>query len=64
MFWNFLIYKVLWTLNFFIDRGFCAPIFFGHTKFEVKSFLEFFSLLSALDQIFQRGVWVNNFWSC
>ena len=32
--------------------------FFGHTKFEVKYFLEFFRLQNALDsEFFVGGVW-------
>ena len=38
------------------------PTFFGHSKFEVKKFSEFFPLLSTLDRIFQRVVWVYFFW--
>ena len=36
-------------------RGVRALTFFSHTKFAVKNFLEFFSLASALDWIFQDG---------
>ena len=39
-----------------------APTFFGHTKFEVKNFLEFFNLQSDVDSEFLRlGVWVPTF---
>ena len=46
IFWNFFLYRVFWT-EFFEDRGFCTNIF-GHCKFQVKNFLEFFPLLSTL----------------
>ena len=39
-----------------------ALTFFGHTKFEVKNFSEFFHLQSALDSEFlRRGIWAPNF---
>ena len=44
---NFFLYYVLWTLNLSGDVQ--APIFFGHAKFEVQIFSEFFLLLSTLN---------------
>ena len=54
-FWNFLLYCTLWPLNL-SGRGVWAPSFFGHTKFEVKNFWEFFHLQSAVDsESFAQG---------
>ena len=49
---NFFLYYVLWTLNLSGDVQ--APIFFGHAKFEVQIFSEFFLLLSTLNWIFWK----------
>ena len=53
IFWNFLLTEgsALWIFQ----SGCLATNFFGHTKFEVKIFLEFFSLQSTLDSEFFRG---------
>ena len=41
----------------FFKGGDWAPTFFGHAKFEVKNFLEFFHLQSGLDSGFSsQGV--------
>ena len=46
----------------FLRLGVWAPMFFGHTKFEVKNFWEFFYLQSAVDSEFLRlGVWAPTF---
>ena len=45
---------MFWNRNF-SERVVWAPIFFGHTKFEVKFFLEFFCLQSTLDAEFFAG---------
>ena len=39
----------------FFARGLWVLTFFGHTKFEVKNFSEFFHLQSALDSEFFAG---------
>ena len=54
IFQKYFLYQVLWTLNF-LEGEVCAPIFFGHSKFEVKNFSEFFPLLSSLVSEFVRG---------
>ena len=51
IFWNFFIYIALWT-EFF--RGGLGQFFFGHAKFEVKNFLEYFHLQNTLDSEFVR----------
>ena len=43
-------------------RGGSEATFFGHVKFEVKNFLEFFHLQSTLDsEFFRGGVWAPIF---
>ena len=51
---NFLLYCAHWTLNL-SGEGVEAPTFFGHAKFEVKNFLEFFQLQSTVDSELFRG---------
>ena len=47
IFQNFFLYRALWILNWSRD-GVQAPMFFGHAKFEVKKFENYFPLLSTL----------------
>ena len=47
IFWNFFIYRALWTLNFW--QWFWAPIFVCHTKFEVKNFFRIFSFTECCE---------------
>ena len=54
-FQNIFLYQAVWTLNFSGRVGGWAPTVFCHTKFEVKTFSEFFHLQSALDSEFFRG---------
>ena len=62
-FQNFFLYWVLWT-EFFGKRG-TGTNFFGHSKFQVKNFSEFFPLLRALWLFIfygERGyVWIPTF---
>ena len=49
----------LWIFN---AGGLWSPIFFGHVKFEVKNFLEFFNLQSATESEFFAGcIWAPTF---
>ena len=42
--------------------GVWKPNVFGHTKFQVKNFLEFFNLQSAVDsEFFAGGIWAPTF---
>ena len=45
----------------FVGEGVQAPTFFGHSKFEVKYFLEVYHLQSALDSEFFKGMVKANF---
>ena len=66
-FWNFLVYRALWTLNFLGRVDIWTPTFLGHAKFEVKIFSEFFHWLRGLDFDFfgeGGGPGTNFFWSC
>ena len=52
----------VWSRLRIFQKGCQAPTFIGHTKFEVKYFLEFFNLQSAADsEFFTGGVWVKTF---
>ena len=42
IFWNFFIYRVLWTLNFSLGGG-SIPNLFGDAKFETKQFFGIFT---------------------
>ena len=54
IFWNLFIYRELWNLNC-SGEGFLGINSFGHCKFEVKIFLEFFRLQSTVDSELFRG---------
>ena len=61
IYWSMFIYRVLCILNF--SEGVSEhQLFFGHPKFEVKKFSEFFHLHSSLDSEFVKGeVWSPTF---
>ena len=59
-FWEFFHFQSALHSEFF-RGGVRAPTFFGHAKFEVKNFSEFFPLPSTKDCIFQRGCPGTNF---
>ena len=56
---SFIKHSGLWI---FIAGGLWSPTFFGHAKFEVKYFLEFFNLQSATESEFFTGcIWAPTF---
>ena len=62
-FQNFLIYRALCTLNF--SGGCVWPLtFFGHTKFEVKNFSEFFHSQSTFDSEFFASGHLGSYFLC
>ena len=55
IFWNFFLYRLLWTLNLLEGGVSRHQLFFGHSILEVNKFSKFFPLPSILDSEFVRG---------